>query len=151
MKNSSLSAEDKTIVFFIVLFIVAALFAIYAIYDNQKHEESLKKEAEAVVAAPVVEAPPPPYEFEAQETINSMPKKSYEESVKDAWAEADKANAIIDNAQDEILRDYKKQAVEHIVSNRAGRAKVDTFILKNGKTVSCITTASDYGKAIDCH
>lgn len=147
MKNSSLSAEDKTIIFSLVVLLIAVLFAVYAVYDNHKYEESLKKEVEAVVAAPAVEAPPPPYEAEVQAT----PKKSYEESVKEAWAEADKANAIIDNAQDEILSDYKKQAVEHIVSNGAGRAKVDTFILKNGKTVSCVTTVSDYGKAVDCH
>lgn len=62
----------------------------------------------------------------------------------------DRQNKEIDNAQDDLLNDYKKKSVKHYVSAGAG-ARVDSFTMKNGKVIICKTTVSDFGKAVDCN
>lgn len=69
----------------------------------------------------------------------------------EALKQADAANAEIDKALDDVIDDYKKQAVKHFTSNGGSNIKVDTFILKNGKTVHCKTSITDAGKAVDCN
>ena len=154
MKNQH-SNEDLRNILLWGLVIVSILFAVYAIYDNYSYDESVKKQMIADKAEEPAAFAAPAAKPEGNEQINNkaspLPEKTQEEMVKETWAAAERDNAEIDKAQDDVLEDFRKKSVKHLISNGAGNYKVDTFILKNGDSVTCITSVSDFGKAVDCH
>jgi len=99
-----------------------------------------------------------PYQCDADaydERMSEVRASSDRASAK--WAEYDRKRrqaqaleAIIDQAQDDVLKDYERRAVKHIVATGPG-PRVDTFVLKDGRIVLCKTTITNGGKAVDCH
>lgn len=148
LTNNTANHRNLYLALLLTLTFIAIFLLAYVTYDNyrySKNQEILTKEG-ALKAADAV-----PYNDVNTSAKEAKPIKSHEDMVKEAWASVNSMNLEIDAAQDEVLNDFKKQAVEHFVSNGAGRVKVDTFILKNGEMKICTTTISDQGKAIDCH
>lgn len=67
-----------------------------------------------------------------------------------AATDLDRMNREIDAAQNAVLEEYRRKAVEHTFTTGAG-IRVDQFVMKSGEIVHCKTSISDYGKAVDCN
>ena len=92
-----------------------------------------------------------PSETSTSASIESSNSSSdFEQKREEALKRAEEANREIDAAQDAVIDEYRKQAVDHFSTTGAGHIKVETFVMKDGKSVICTTTIRDGGKAVDC-
>lgn len=78
-----------------------------------------------------------------------QPQLSYEDSVKKAWEDAEKANRSADQALDEILDDYDKKSISHQISSGSG-PRIDTFTFKDRPAIICVTTVRNGIRAMRC-
>jgi len=77
----------------------------------------------------------------------SIPKRN---EVAEAWADAEKSNKELDAAQEEMMADLKKKAVRHNRLPAGAGAKVESFEMRDGSVITCKTTVTNAGRAIDC-
>ncbi|AMO23987.1 hypothetical protein GCM10027034_19060 [Ramlibacter solisilvae] len=89
-------------------------------------------------------------EFDRRPQSNEPPRKSYEESVREAWEKADADNRKIDEAQEAMITDYRRRARSSSTSaTAAGRA--DSFVMQDGSIVICTTTFRHGARATTCN
>lgn len=67
------------------------------------------------------------------------PGKSYEQSVADAWKDAERGNREVDKAMDDMIESYRRRAVSWDTSAGSG-SRIDTFHMPSGEIVFCRTT-----------
>ena len=77
----------------------------------------------------------------------SIPKRN---EIAEAWADAEKSSRELDAAQDEMMADYKKRAVRHVQLPAGPGAKYESFEMKDGSLITCRTSVTNAGRAIDC-
>jgi len=75
--------------------------------------------------------------------------KSYEQSVADAWAEAERGNREADRAMDDMIEGYRRRAVSSSTSSSSG-SRIDTFHMPSGEIVFCRTTVRKGIRATTC-
>lgn len=135
---------------------LALIFFSYYIYSNffQSHGYDFEQHQLELVqdAAPAIEevVPDAEHEYAPQPEVIEPPRKSPEQIIRDAWAEADRINAAVDKAQNDLLDDFRSRAVKRYVANGAGNVMVETFVMPDGETVMCTTIVGNMGKSVDC-
>lgn len=77
-------------------------------------------------------------------------KKYWDLKNEKASENLDAMNKEIDQALNGVIDEYKRKAVKHKIVSGSG-PRVDVFVMKDGTIVSCKTTVTDAGKAVDCH
>lgn len=90
----------------------------------------------------------------AKEVANAesnITRAKFEISRQNALEQVDRDNAEIDNAQNQVISDFRKRAIRTYATTGAGNVRVEAFVLKGGRTVYCSTIIGDSGKAVDCH
>lgn len=78
-------------------------------------------------------------------------ERNWEESAPKRQQDAlDRMNREIDEAQNDVLEEYRRKAVRHEFTTGPG-FRLDQFQMPSGRLVHCKTSISDYGKAVDCN
>jgi hypothetical protein len=104
------------------------------------HEKDSERTArwEAEKAAAVAKTPAQPSDG-----------KSYEQSVADAWKDAERGNREADKAMDDMIESYRRRSVSSSTSSGVG-SRVDTFHMPSGEIVFCRTTVRNGARATTC-